>query len=428
MATSGVSMACDKGKTEKMPDILKPRPLFVLLLSPTDCQGTGEFVLAQATLNDYPYDFEAHSRYWRFEKTGINYSFNTGLAMKQDVTVQVTIAESVGPLSTMFADLPVNFYVDGVPRLLTSGSGDHRVLATVSGFDIMLYFTTTGISATIHVRPNSVSSHITTIPGSLTIYLCIPDNNPDITNVMGLLGTPNEDRSDDWMDTSGATIARGSMNAFDYCTNTWCIRDEAKSLFTYEDGYDFAHYERCDDPRNTRHLEAEPEPSAEVIKICEQVGNNTACLLDGANNGIEGAEVAVEAIKNLEKARKKALKAKTQDDVACCSSDFKSCDAGCSLIEAKCGMCREGETFHWLPEGPYVDPYETDPDLISEFAECHAKEDECLGSHECCPGLDCVSGTCLPGTTTGRRLQEFVFSRPDLPMERTIISYHDLVV
>ena len=88
----------------------------------TDCQGTGEFIISKATLNDYNYDFEAHARFWRFEKTGIRYSFNTGFAMKQDVTVQLTISEQIYSYSNMFEDLPVNFYVDGVPRLLSQGS------------------------------------------------------------------------------------------------------------------------------------------------------------------------------------------------------------------------------------------------------------------------------------------------------------------
>jgi len=394
-----------------------------------DCQGTGEFVLAKATLNDYAYDFEAHTRYWRFDRTGINYSFTTGLAMKQDVTVQLTIAEKVYPYSTMFADLPVNFYVDGVPRLLTQGSGDHRVIATVDGFNVMLFFVSTGIAATIHVRPNSVSGHIIDIPGSLTTYICLPDDNPDIVDVMGLLGTPNEDLSDDWMDVNGNTINKGSTNAFDYCTNTWCIRDEAQSLFTYDEGYDFAHYERCDDGKNTRHLEeATPEPSDKVKEICAAVDDNEGCLLDGANGGVPAAEIAVEAITGLNNKKIESKKAMTTDDVACCSSDFKTCDAGCSDKKHQCATCREGETFRWLPHGPYVDPYNEDPEVVDPHADCLAKTTQCdVGADECCPGLDCVDGTCLPSDdSTGRRLKEFVFTRPDLPSERIIIPYSEL--
>lgn len=323
----------------------------------------------------------------------------------------------------MFADLPVNFYVDGVPRLLTQGSGDHRVIVTVDGFNIMIFFVSTGISATVHVRPNSVSEHIIEIPGSLTIYICLPDDNPDIVDVMGLLGTPNQNLEDDWMDANGNTITKWSINAFDYCTNTWCIRDETDSVFTYDAGYDFAHYQRCDDPKWTRQLSTSPEPSEEVELICAQVHNDTDCLFDGANGGVQAAEIAVEAIQNLEKQRKEALLAKTQDDVACCSSNFKTCDPNCGPNKHSCATCRDGESFIWLAKGPYEDA--EDHGLL---VDCAVKQATCSVSHECCPGMDCIDGTCTPGATNthSRRLMEWVFERPDLPLDRTIITYSDL--
>lgn len=398
-----------------------------------DCQGTGEFKLAEAELTNYDYNFEAQARFWRFGLTGISYSWTTGLALKQDVTVQVTIGEEELEGTTMFEDLPVNFYVDGTLRRLTEGSGDHRVIVTVDGFNIYIYFVTTGIAATIYVRPNSVSAHINTIPGSLTAYICLPYDNPNIVNVKGLLGTPNDDTADDWMNADG-TAWTGGSNAFDYCTDTWCIRDVNDSLFTYNDGYLFDHYEKCDDPRNTRHLSEVDTSTAsqEILNACQDVvdyDGYDSCLYEGIVMGEDAADAAADAIEKLEGMRTAALRAQTPDDAACCSSDYKTCAEGAGATEYDCGLNCD-DTFLWLPQGEY-----TDRDDHGNLVDCLVKEATCTDTDDCCPGLLCSSGTCTPfteacptGSASGsRRLEEWVFERPDLPMDRNVITFADLL-
>ena len=127
--------------------------------------AAGEFVLTEAVLDGYPYDFVAHGRFSKFENTGIYGSWISGIVVKQDVSVQLTLGESELPHSTMFGNVPVNMYVDGQPRLITQGSGDHRVIVTLDGFNVEIFFVSTGIHVKVIVGPGETFNWAT-IPGS----------------------------------------------------------------------------------------------------------------------------------------------------------------------------------------------------------------------------------------------------------------------
>uniref|UniRef100_A0A7S3KYD5 VWFD domain-containing protein n=2 Tax=Amphora coffeiformis TaxID=265554 RepID=A0A7S3KYD5_9STRA len=389
------------------------------------CQADGEFVITKVELNNYDFDFEARGRFSNFGNEGLKWTFNTGLAIKQDVSIQLNIAESAGPYSTMFEDLPLNFFVNGESRLLTQGSGDHRVTVTVNRFDINIFFVTTGISVQVNVRPESVSPHIVVIPGSLATFVCLPDDNPNFGAVTGLLGTPNKDQADDWMDINGNTIPFNDHVEYEYCATNWCIRDANDSFFVHDEaGYDFDYYYGCDDPEPNRRRELSliDEASDKIKSLCAQVGMNEQCLFDGVNGGINAAEAAVENLKALEKKRIETLTSTFQDDAACCSRDFKTCDTSCAADKYKCGECDSNDTFTWLPHGTYDDDF-------GDLEHCVPKATTCTASSSCCPGLECQAGVCAPKAddSVARRLQEFVFVRPDIdPFNRNIIAFSEL--
>ena len=355
-------------------------------------------------------------RSWKY---GLNegFSWSTGIAYKQDITVSIQIAEEVGPYSNMYDGLPVDVFVDGRPIKISEGSGDHRVIIkSMLGWGISVFFPTTGIYSDVWIRVGA-SMHIRDIPGSLNAGLCLPMDNKNIKNVMGLMGTPDGNGENEWMDTNGNTITKWSIDQYDYSTDNWCVRDQSKSLFNFDRGQPFSHYNRCDAGQWDRMLETAVEPSDEVKAICSQVQNNTACLYDGANGGSAAAEAAVDAIKTINKANVAAKRAELQDDAACCSRDFKTCDEACGKDKYTCGSCDPTDTFKWLAHGPY-------DDADAEYG-CLAKAATCGAGDSCCPGLECNGGACVPKATTdaSRRLKEFVFKRPDLPAVRNIVPY-----
>merc|ERR1712084_145723 len=44
--------------------------------------------------------------------------------------------------------------------------------------------------------------------------------------------------------TANMNDLRG-ISAFDFCVNTWCIKNEAESIFTYESGETFSTFDKC---------------------------------------------------------------------------------------------------------------------------------------------------------------------------------------
>ena len=78
--------------------------------------------------------------------------------------------------------------------------------------------------------------------------------------------------------------------AYDYCTAEWCLRDPSDSLFVYDEGYDFDFYSGCD--------EAFPG-AVDVSGVTDEMralcGTDEACLIDGVELGIDGAQSLLEA-------------------------------------------------------------------------------------------------------------------------------------
>lgn len=429
----------------------------ILLLS-IGCQAAGEFVLSKAILKDYHYDFEARARFSNYKVANFKWTWTTGVVIQQDVTVQISIGEesSTSEHSNMFENLPINFYVNGEPRLLSQGSGDHRVMVSVDGFHINLFFVSTGIHVRVRVLPSTVVNHNNLndhVPGSINAYICIPDDNENIVDVMGLLGTPNGDKQDEWMDMNGNLVpmeidssTQNSAKEYNYCTTHWCIRDEADSLFAYEDGYSFSHYNGCDDPE-ARRLEGttatngEEEIHHEIVDICSVLDTPDACVQDGVAMGVGAAHAAVQAILSLQQQRRSSSLAPTPDDGACCSRDFKTCDSDCAAAGTNkytcggdtAGVCgninAKNESFVWLPQGTWM--FETDGPLASCLAkhqvceQTSSKQEENNNVLVCCPGLECVSEECVASATTSqtvsrRLITEGNFLRPDLPIIRNV--------
>ena len=90
---------------------------------------------------------------------------------------------------------------------------------------------------------------------------------------MGLLGTPNGDRKDDWMTPQGSPVSvQGDKRfepAYEYCTQNWCIRNETDSLFSYSEDKKFSDISKCDAPYNKAIEEAVANASEELISLCQ---------------------------------------------------------------------------------------------------------------------------------------------------------------
>eukprot|EP00934_Nitzschia_sp_Nitz4_P002638 Nitzschia sp. Nitz4//scaffold98_size77359//56502//58924//NITZ4_005554-RA/size77359-augustus-gene-0.60-mRNA-1//-1//CDS//3329560775//2628//frame0 len=199
-------------------------------------------------------------------------------------TVQLSIASS-SDQGTSVGGCPVLFFVDGIETDLLEGTGVDACDVFVSDDTITIKYTETGLQVDVEVGEWPTDCWLN------AAY----DLNEELRTgetLVGLLGSPNGESSDDWMTSDGSTLAMPSdpANAFEeaheYCSQQWCLRDSSSSLFSYETNQTFADFQDCDFPYDSSIETAVENASDEIVSIC---GNDPACLVDGVTLGVEAA-------------------------------------------------------------------------------------------------------------------------------------------
>lgn len=258
---------CDKGSITGDPHIVTFDNLRY------DCQGRGEFILAQSIDSG----MRIHGLFEQYNNNA-HVTVATGVAITAGAgtpIVQLTIPKGEQTLELCIDRGPCfdasTGYEDGDVRV-TSESGTSRILYTLTELYVIV-------------------SHSRTF---INIVAKLPSKyrNEDIR---GLLGSPDDDATSDWMASDGTVLQLPTTDlrrqeAYDYCSQHWCIRDADDSLFVYDTVYDFEYYSGCDEvfPGAVDTSGA----SAELRALC---GTDEACLIEGIELGIEGARWLLEA-------------------------------------------------------------------------------------------------------------------------------------
>eukprot|EP00797_Seminavis_robusta_P033006 Sro755_g197590.1 Mucin 4, cell surface associated (345) ;mRNA; f:10614-11648 len=205
-----------------------------------DCQGEGEFQIL-TSLNEGS-DFEIQGRFSRFHAT-----------RRITITRGIVINTGVSGTPTVQLDLPahydhkcdVDMYVDKMYRHIREGTGFNTVNVTREAWNTYsVVYPWTGINLEIQVQKSSKFGCF------FNIKICIPDEIRKSESLVGLLGSPNANRFDNWMKSDGTVLPFPStkktsrfQTAYDYCVDNWCIYHEEESLFTYnksqEESFDF---------------------------------------------------------------------------------------------------------------------------------------------------------------------------------------------
>merc|ERR1712176_1123643 len=110
--------------------------------------------------------------------------------------------------------------------------------------------------------------------------------------VRGLLGSPNGNWRDDWMDQDGNTyeIPSGASSfffepAFDYVKQNWMVEDQLDSIFCHGGGFDnFEHHDEEYDVEFENEINDAPEC---CIETC---GDDIGCRIDCIALGCDAAE------------------------------------------------------------------------------------------------------------------------------------------
>eukprot|EP00977_Amphora_coffeiformis_P024521 scaffold16111_cov172-Amphora_coffeaeformis.AAC.9 len=259
-----------------------------------DCQGQGDFVFAKALDESLEVQgrFMSSSTYPEISITTALAAFVQGIGKVEIYTLSEGSVES-----SVVGTCPLNIYISGKLIDLTSrfSSDDLRVDKFDDKVDI--YFGDSSLVMTVISIPWLENDCL------LNAFIGIPESLP----VLGLLGgTRNGIVDDDWAVTASSFLdlpatEEGLLGeeAYNYCTQQWCVRDSTNSLFTIDEG--LVTKKSCDLPF-PGVIDA-PSAPGNIFQICGK--DNHACLIDGIVGGTDGAQGAAEVAAQLEELDKR---------------------------------------------------------------------------------------------------------------------------
>lgn len=256
---------------------------------PYDCQVEGEMILARSSFT---------ARQVRVRNAGIleNRAFTSihGVVIEDEGVDTPKLQFSVPTLKNALAN-----------TFLTSHEHECKIQAFINEKPIDLN----------HALPDEYAQHVSVVRtrGSIEVLFtrtkfkvrmtlgywngCLMNTCvywPTVDPVVGLLGTPNHDVSDDWVKPDGTVVPlppnqkkyRGKY-AYDYCAN-WCVRHEKDSAFFHNEiGVDFDDFQRCNVPFGTTDHKLLEKVTPEIQNYCK---DDVSCMIDAITGGLNAAK------------------------------------------------------------------------------------------------------------------------------------------
>jgi len=270
-----------------------------------DCQAAGEFTTLKSLENS---NFKIQERFTATESGACaQASVSTGVAVVDvgkpiiQISTPRTSTQASSSLNT-FNGCPIDFYVDGSARQLDADLSGIDASISVSAYEdedtIKIKHDDTLLTLNVTVaKSTSLGCHI-------MVQVTLPGLFRSGETLLGLLGTPNGDRNDDWRASDGAILSppvddmeRMFSTAYNYCTQNWCVQDSSESLFVYGTDESFENINKCDEPFSSEledavaEIVADSSVNPDLSNICQ---GNLVCLVDGLCGDIEDAQAALE--------------------------------------------------------------------------------------------------------------------------------------
>lgn len=249
-----------------------------------DCQAAGEFVMVRSLVSD----FEIQQRFTSVgSQVCAQASVSTAIVVREEnlPLFQLSLprgnASSEMPSAISVTGCSIDMIVDRVIQAQPTSTGSPDIVVSVSNRLVAVSFLTTGVVIRLTVR-NSVNFGC-----FFTVQVEIPRNHPFVDSIVGLLGTPNDDPSDDWMSLDGTAYDEPATRrdrtfspSYDYCTQNWCIDldDESTSMFYYGPDESFASISACRVPYDPDIEDAVAAASAELLNLCG--ADNLPCIVE----------------------------------------------------------------------------------------------------------------------------------------------------
>lgn len=267
-----------------------------------DCQGRGEFVIAMTKESD---PLQIHGRFTDTQGSATGPSVMRSIAIVVDPSVPV--------LQVSIPDMPV----DGSCAFSFSEGLDEYPIRTE---DVSSYMTEE-YAGKANVFINGDKSVVITYPDKqarielvtkqskserfgcrMRANICVtPENHGGADNFVGLLGTPNGDQSDDWINSATNSMitlpGNPKKEGTPYCNANWCVAEhDSGSLYSSES---FDMYNECltsnfDADAYEKALEEMIESLSETapgaVQAC-QVSDDPASCVEDLVNAVHGTDI-----------------------------------------------------------------------------------------------------------------------------------------
>lgn len=251
-----------------------------------DCQGEGEFTLMRTTevdTNGRP-RFEVQGRFASLDRRRI--TVTRGIAIRDEGTPTIQLSVP----SRYDRQCPIDLFVGKHKREISGGTGIDDVIVRELGSTTVVYYPNTGLQFVVKL------SKSTKYGCFLSVKACLPDDYRPTEKIFGLLGSPDDDSTNEFMKADGSLYAIGASSHqenYNYCTQEWCIRDARKSLFAYERGESFQKFNKCGEEYSNDGVEAcVSNPPDWLQEICSS--EDDRCLFEGCAGGEAEAKNALE--------------------------------------------------------------------------------------------------------------------------------------
>jgi len=212
-----------------------------------DCQGQGEFVAAK-TLPGVSAN-EGFQIQTRFSSGANEFKGEGQITVLKAFSIDngidtVPIVQGMTSVNAATGECVIDYYLDGVDAdwstVLTSVVDFKRVGLGSSAVDY-LYFPATGLMFTVSTKGSG------SLGCRMNSKICLPQDFVDANKIVGLIGSPDGDDTNEWTDPSGKVVSAQAgdfKTEYQYCVNNWCAA-EANSIFTYFTGVAYSDVSAC---------------------------------------------------------------------------------------------------------------------------------------------------------------------------------------
>ncbi|KAL7532097.1 hypothetical protein ACHAXR_006217 [Thalassiosira sp. AJA248-18] len=259
-----------------------------------DCQAAGEFTTVTSLQND---TFKIQERFTDVTgETDVQASVSTGIAFTDTSkpVIQISTPKSVNGQSSLntVGSCSIDFYVNGEASTLDRDLSSSNVHVQVGEKTIKVEHTDTFLSVEVTVQTSGTFGCL------FMVQIFLPGDFRLSETLLGLLGTPNGNISDEWKASNGTTLTppatqddRLYATAYDYCVQNWCIVNSADSLFSYGAEESFADFNKCNRTYDGTLETILQNPDPALKAIC---GDNIECLVDGSLGDVSDSSQAIQ--------------------------------------------------------------------------------------------------------------------------------------